>query len=95
VRVISHDVSATVRPHDMLVGRIMDGPPAPSLWGQVATLTRLIGHELIDLLDARIDSLGLRNQRGGLAAAMHAAAREITMLLAPGLRRAGEPGRAA
>jgi hypothetical protein len=95
MHVISHDVSRTVRPHDLLVGRLMDGPPAPSLWAPVAMLTRETDRELIDLLDARIKSLGLRDEPGALAAAMHAASREITVLLAPGLRRTGVHRRAA
>jgi SEC-C motif len=94
-RVMSHDISRTVRPHYVLVGRIMDGPPARSLWGPVGTLTREIGREFIGLLDARMKSLGLRNDPGGLATAMHAAAREITVLLLPGLERVGELDRAA
>jgi hypothetical protein len=95
VRVMSHGVSRTVRPHDVLVARIMEGPPAPSLWGPVGTLTRESGHELMNLLDARMQSLDLRSEPDGLAAVMHTAAREITTLLAPGLGRAGELGRAA
>ena len=95
MRVMSHDVSRTVRPRDLLVGRLMEGPPAPSLWGPAGVLTRETGRELIDLLDARMKSLGLRDQPGCLAAAIQAAAREITVLLAPGLRRAGVNRRAA
>jgi hypothetical protein len=94
VRVISHDVSRSVRPDDMLVARIMEGPPAKSIWGPVGRLTRDIGFDLLDLLEARAESLGLGNEPGALASAMHAAAREITMLLAA-LARAGELGRAA
>jgi len=35
--------SRTVRKDEMLVARIMEGPPAQSLWGPVATLTRESG----------------------------------------------------
>jgi hypothetical protein len=30
----ANDVSRSVRPHDVLVARLMDGPPAPALWGR-------------------------------------------------------------
>jgi hypothetical protein len=33
VRAISHDVSWSARPHALLVGRLMDGPPAPHAVG--------------------------------------------------------------
>jgi hypothetical protein len=95
VQVLSHDVSRTVRPHDVLVARMMEGPPARSLWGPVGRLTRETGRELGDLLEARLESLGLHDAPGGIATAMHAAAREITTLLAPGLAAAGELGRTA
>jgi hypothetical protein len=86
VHVISHDVSRSARPDDVLVGRLMDGPPAPTLWGPVGFLDRQSGRELADLLRTYGDSLGLREQPGGLAAAMRAASREITLMLAPALR---------
>jgi hypothetical protein len=95
VRAMSHEVSRSVRPGDMLVARLMEGPPAPSLWGPVATLTRETGRELMDLLRARLESSCLHDEPGGLATAMQLAAREITMLLAPGLSCVRELGRAA
>jgi hypothetical protein len=95
VHVMSHGVSRAVRRDDMLVARIMEGPPARSLWGPVGRLTRETGRELLDLLKAGIESSGLHDEPGGLATAMHLAAREITTLLAPGLGRAREFGRAA
>jgi hypothetical protein len=84
-RVMSHGVSRAVRKDEMLVARIMEGPPAQSLWGPVATLTGETGRELTDLLRARILSSSLQDSPAALATAMHLAAREITMLLAPGL----------
>ena len=48
---MSHDISRTVRPRDLLVGRLMEGPPDPSPWGPVGVLTRETGRELINLLD--------------------------------------------
>ncbi|MEA2189629.1 MAG: uncharacterized protein QOK16_4640 [Solirubrobacteraceae bacterium] len=93
--VMSHGVSRAVRRDDMLVARIMEGPPARSLWGPVGRLTRETGRELLDLLKAGIESSGLHDEPGGLATAMHLAAREITTLLAPGLGRAREFDRAA
>lgn len=95
VRVVSHGVSRTVRKDDLLVGRIMEGPPAQSLWGPVATLTRESGRELMELLKARIASSSLQDSPAGLATAMHLAAREITALLAPGLTRSRELRRVA
>lgn len=94
-RVMSHRVSRTVRKDEMLVARVMEGPAAQSLWGPVATLTRESGHELMDLLKARIRSSSLQDSPAGLATAMHLAAREITTLLAPGLTRRGELRRVA
>jgi hypothetical protein len=52
-------------------------------------LTRDTGRELRDLLTARVESLDLHDEPGAIAAAMDASAREITMLLAPGLARVG------
>jgi hypothetical protein len=92
---MSHGVSRAVRRDDMLVARIMEGPPARSLWGPVGRLTRETGRELLDLLKAGIESSGLHDEPGGLATAMHLAAREITTLLAPGLGRARKFDRAA
>jgi hypothetical protein len=79
----------------MLVARIMEGPPAQSLWGPVATLTRESGGELMDLLKARMLSSSLQDAPTGLATAMHLEARDITTLLAPGLAHSGELRRVA
>lgn len=83
VRVISHGVSHQVRPRELLVGRRMDGPPAPSLWGPVGFVRGEVGSALSGLLRARMDMLGLGDRPGDLAVAMNQAAREITMMLAP------------
>jgi hypothetical protein len=85
VRAISHDVSRHVRQHALLVGRLMDGPPAPTLWGPVGFLTRQSGRELRELLHTHIGARGIGDAAGGLAAAMRAASREITVMLAPTL----------
>lgn|SRR6266545_4363195 len=95
VRAISHDVSRFARPHALLVGRLMDGRPAPSLWGPVGFLTRQSARELRELLDTYMHGLGLHDQAGGLAAAMHAASREITVMLAPAWRHAKVSTKAA
>lgn len=63
----------------------MEGPPAPSLWGPAGFLTRQSGRELRELLDTYMDALGVGDAAGGLASAMHAASREITVMLAPAL----------
>jgi hypothetical protein len=94
-RVMSHGVSRTVRKDELLVARIMEGPPARSLWGPVATLTRESGREFMGVLKARITSSSLQDSPAGLATAMHLAAREITTLLAPGLRCSAELRRVA
>lgn len=94
-RVMSHGVSRTVSKDEMLVARIMEGPPAQSLWGPVATLTRASGRELVDLLKAHMMSSSLQDSPTGLSTAMHLAAREITTLLAPGLTRSAELRRVA
>jgi hypothetical protein len=85
--VSSHNVSRSVKPGDVIVARIMAGPPAPSLWGLVAFLDRHSGRKLQELLTARVQSLGLRDEPGSLAIAMQAASREITTLVAPAFRR--------
>jgi len=85
VRAISHDVSRPTRPHDLLVGRLMAGPPVPLLWGAVGFLTRQSGRQLCELLDTRTEALGLGDAADGLAVAMHAASREIAVMLAPAL----------
>ena len=95
VRALSHDVSRSTRPHDLLVGRLMEGPPAPSLWGPVGFLTRQSGRELRELLDTCIDALGLSDAADGLASAMHAASREITVMLAPALGPAAASSKVA
>lgn len=94
VRAISHDVSRSARTRDLLVGRLMDGPPVPTLWGPVGFLTRQSGRELRELL-THIEALGLGDAAGGLAAAMNAASREITVMLAPALRPAHASPKAA
>jgi len=86
VSVISHDLSRSVRPGDVVVGRVMAGPPAPSVWGPVAFVTRRTGQMLSDILKARMVELDVRDQPLGLAVAMHAASREITSLFLPALR---------
>ena len=74
VRAISHHVSRSARPHDLMVARLMDGPPAPALWGPVGFLTRQSGRELRELLDTHMEVPGLGDAAGGgLAAAMTAA----------------------
>jgi len=95
VRAISHDVSRHARRHALLVGRLMDGPPAPSLWGPVGFLTGQSGRELRELLHTYIDARGLGDTTDGLAAAMHAASREITVMLAPALGPANASPKAA
>ena len=95
VRALSHDVSRSTRPHDLLVGRLMEGPPAPSLWGPVGFLTRQSGRELRELLDTCMDALGLGDAADGLASAMHAASREITVMLAPALGPAAASSKVA
>jgi hypothetical protein len=35
--VLSHDLSWSVHPGDVIVGHVMAGPPAPSVWGPVGT----------------------------------------------------------
>jgi len=96
VRAISHHVSRSARPHDLMVGRLMDGPPAPALWGPVGFLTRQSGRELRELLDTHMEVPGLGDAAGGgLAAAMTAASREITVMLARALGPANASLKAA
>ena len=54
----------------------MAGPPASSVWGPVAFVTRRAGQMLSDILKARMVELDVRDQPQGLAFAMHAASRE-------------------
>lgn len=82
----SHDVSRSVRPGHVIVGRIMAGPPAPTLWGPVAFLDRRSSRELSELLTARVRALGLEDDPGALSAAVRAASREVTALLALAFR---------
>lgn len=89
VTVFSHAVSKSVKPGDVLVARIMAGPPAPSLWGPVAFIDRHSGRELRELLTTRIRSLGLPDEPGSLAMALQAASREITALVVRAQRRSG------
>lgn len=95
VRALSHDVSRSVRPDEVLVARLMDGPPAPALWGPVGFVTRQSGRELRQLLEPYVNALGRGGAAGGLAAAMHAASREITIMLAPARRHANVSTNAA
>lgn len=83
VSVISHDLSRSVGPGEVIVGRVMAGPPAPSVWGPVAFVTSRTGQTLIDILRARIAQLDVCDQPQGLAIAMHAASREIVSLFLP------------
>ena len=94
-RVLSHDISRTVRRDDMLVGRLMAGPPSPSLWGPVANLTSAIGRELVDRLRAHARAQGVPDDPAAFGTLMRSASREITTLLAPGLARSAELDRAA
>jgi hypothetical protein len=86
VSVLSHDLSRSVHPDDVIVGRVMAGPPAPSVWGPVAFVTRRASQTLSDILKSRVVGLDLLDQPQGLAIAMHAASREITSLFLPALR---------
>jgi hypothetical protein len=86
VSVISHDLSRSVRPGDVIVARVMAGPRAPSVWGPVAFVTRRTGQMLSDILKARMVELDVCDQPQGLAFAMHAASREIVSLFLPPLR---------
>jgi len=95
VRAISHDVSRYARARELLVGRLMDGPPAPTLWGPVGFLARQRGRELRELLLTYIEALDLGDRADGLAAAINAASREITVMLAPALGPANASPKAA
>jgi len=76
----------SLRPNSLLLGRLMDGPPTPSLWGPVGFLDRETGSELRELLTPHLDALDPHHKPDGLATAMHSASREITIMLAPALR---------
>jgi hypothetical protein len=93
--VSSHDVSRSVRPGYVIVGRLMAGPPSPTLWGPVAVLDRASGFALSELLHAHLRSLGMEHAPQGLEMATRAASREITALLAPALRSSQAERRAA
>jgi len=73
----------------------MDGPPAPTLWGPVGFLTRQSDRELRELLHTSIDARGFGDAADGLTAAMHAASREITVMLASALGPANTSPKAA
>ncbi len=88
VIVSSHGVSNSVKPGDVIVTRIMAGPPAPSLWGPVGFLSGQSAREFRKLIMAQIGSLDLQDEPSSLAIAMQAASREITTLLAPAFSRA-------
>ncbi len=94
-RVLSHDVSRTVRRDDILVARVMDGPPSPSLWGPVANLTPATGRKLVDLLTAHAPALDVPDDPAAIRTLMWSTSREITTLLAPGLAQAAKLDRAA
>ncbi len=64
----------------------MAGPPAPTLWGPVVVLDRASGPQLSELRRDSSRSLEVQREPAGLAIAPHAAAREITALLAASLR---------
>jgi hypothetical protein len=88
VTVSSHDVSQAVQSGDVIVARLMDGPPALTLWGPVAFLDRDSASELGRLLQSRLRALELEDDSAGLLIAMRAAAREITRLTSPAIRKA-------
>lgn len=87
VRVLSHGVSRSVQPGELLVGRLMDGPPAKSLWGPLGVLTHETASQLIDLLERAVTALGISDDADRIARAMRAASREITVLATPALHR--------
>jgi hypothetical protein len=89
VSVISHDLSRSVQPDDVILARVMAGPPAPTVWGPVAFVTSTTGPKLSEILKTRIVELDMRDQPEGLAIAMHAASREIVSLFLPPLN--GDP----
>lgn len=86
VTISSHDVSRSVSSSSVIVGRLMAGPPAPTLWGPVAVVDRESGSRLSELLQAHVQSMDLEREPAPLAMAMRQASREITALLAPALR---------
>ncbi len=85
VTVSSHDVSRSVQPACVIVGRLIAGPPAPTLWGPVAVLDHASGRQLSELLETYVRSLELEHEPTGLAIAARSASREITALLTPAL----------
>ena len=85
VSVISHDLSRPVEPGDVMLGRVMAGPPAPTVWGPVAFVTPSTGPKLSEILKTRIIELDMRDQPQALATAMHAASREVVSLFLPAL----------
>jgi hypothetical protein len=85
VIISSHDVSRSVRPAYVIVGRLMAGPPAPTLWGPIAVLDHASGRQLSELLETQMRSLELEHEPTGLVTAVRIAAREITVLLSPAL----------
>jgi hypothetical protein len=56
VIISSHDVSRSVRSADVIVGRLMAGPPAPTLWGPVAVLDHASRQQISELLQTRVRS---------------------------------------
>jgi len=85
--VSSHDVSHAAQSGDLIVARLMDGPPALTLWGPVAFLDRDSGQQLSQLLQSQLRALELESDAAGLAIAMRTAAREITALTSPAIRK--------
>ena len=80
VSVISHNFSRSVRPGKIILGRVMAGPPAPTVWGPVAFVTRRTGRMRGDILSSRLMELQMLDRADGLELAMHAASREIVQL---------------
>lgn len=88
-RAVSHLVSTTVRTGDMLVGRLMSGPPAASLWGAVVVLNERTQSELRRLLGKLVRLLELDpSDEDVLSQAMDAAKLEVAQLLLPALHDA-------
>ena len=95
VSVISHDLSYSVTPGDVFVGRVMAGPPASTVWGPVAFVNPSTGPKLSAVLKAKIAELDMSDQPEALAVAMRAASREVVSLFLPALTDDPALGRAA
>ena len=81
VSIASHNLSRLVRAEQVIVARLMTGPPALSVWGPVAFVTARTGPTLSSILTAKVAELGFRDQPLGLSIAMNSASREIVALL--------------